>query len=241
MTDRLTLIQEILALTNWDEQKRLRAIHLISDLRRGEPYLSAFRGLPVKLPEPGQGDGRTCSREGCDKPILRSYSESAKGWQVRRYCSRRCAALCRRGAERRAALAANDNRPCGICGAKIEPRPHERPSKYATRRTCSPRCRGALAYANRAQRGKKEKVTLHSSLHPEKALSPRRPPAERRLPDPRPKSDYQPGVMTADPKLPRCETHPHETVGAYGCPACNAGRQRRDIGAVRRPQGETRR
>lgn len=243
---RLALIQDIATLVAWDEEKRLRAIHRISDLRRGEPYLSDHQRPRAKLPPPGQGDGRTCSRGGCDQPILRARNEGAVGWHARRFCSRRCAALDRRGNERRRAAAAVGERACCICGAALAIRPHERPSEYAVRTTCSMGCRAALAYANRKDRQSagpserslgraKEGLTSHSSSH----SSARSSPPEPKLPDPRPTSDYQPATMTADPNMPRCGAHPHETVGPYGCPICNVGRRWRENSRTNHPQGET--
>src|SRR5690606_34922728 len=77
---------------------------------------------------------------------------------------------------------------------------------------------------------------------PEPAVGPDPPPPEPE-PEPAPKAQAAPHRGTREPSArhdpirlaaigDECPRHPGEVIGAFGCPACNAGRRWRERGQI---------
>lgn len=170
-----------------------------------------------------RGAPRACAT--CGNPIVRKryddgHLESPADYARRQYCDRTCKGVAIRTIKTDAA------RACKVCRAPIERHPGEPWSKYQRRSTCGgDSCiRAARAMWTGPRKSPNRKPRDHAKPAPS-APPPQASPARARpaaLPDPRPATHASATrIRTLGEPCPK---HPTNTVGHYGCPACNASR-----------------
>lgn len=145
----------------------------------------------------------------CGAPIIMRPNERPSTYKKRTCCSRTCA-----GKRNRKTPQALPTRHCEHCGGALVRRASERPNKFLLRKYCDRACSEASRAASPTRtRGRKRNdrgITFskndHKPLDVTAIGKPREYPRVKPLGEP-------------------CPTHPGNTIGAFGCPACNAGQR----------------
>lgn len=154
----------------------------------------------------------TC--EGCGQPFPPRHDESRARYAARQHCSRDCITTAR--------LKNHTARTCAHCDKPLTIRDGEKPYQFKNRKYCDRAC----FYASRAdnptnqwttgdrrprarQRSDRDVHFSRASLMPADVTQ----LGKRR--------EYPPVKPLGEP----CPVHPSNTIGAFGCPACNAGQR----------------
>jgi ssDNA-binding Zn-finger/Zn-ribbon topoisomerase 1 len=230
-------VDELLALT-----KRLREIH-----DQAEKHAEATRLLTEAIRTPKQ-PRRVCGH--CGKPLVRKQYLTGKleplpAFEQRQYCDRKCS---RRGTAAKGSVPAGraevlmkDGRSCEVCGKPLVRKRRadgklERLTVFSRRRTCGRVCGNTLQRGTRkpgSGRRKKPKPTKPEPApeHDETLSAPAdvAPAVPWSPPEPSSPVTMRPAEGTAT-----CPVH-GDALGAFGCPACNAGRRWRE-GERERPK-----
>ena len=151
----------------------------------------------------------TCG--GCGQTFPPSPAESRARYAARKHCSRECITTAR--------LKNHETRPCAHCNTPLTIRAGEKPYQFKNRKYCDRDC----FYASRAENPTNQYTTrprarqrsdrdVHFSRD---SLMP------TNVSDLGKRREYPRVQPLGDP----CPTHPGNTIGAFGCPACNAGRR----------------
>lgn len=166
---------------------------------------------------------RTCIV--CGTTFTMRDNEKPSIFQKRTCCSRKCA-----GKRNRKPPQALPTRHCEHCGSALARRASERPNKFLLRKYCDRACSEASrAYNPTRTRGTRKRndrgITFSKNDHAPMSIAdlgkPREYPRVQPLGEP-------------------CPVHPSNTIGAFGCPACNAGQRwaTRQRQTVMRPHHE---
>lgn len=149
----------------------------------------------------------TCA--GCGKPFPPRHDESKTRYATRKHCSRECITTAR--------LKNHEGRTCPHCGKPLVMQPGEKPYRFKARKYCNSEC----FYASRAnhptnQYTRRPKAGMRSDREVAFSVKALMPVDISDLGKPREYPRVQP---LGEP----CPIHPSNTIGAFGCPACNAG------------------
>lgn len=151
-----------------------------------------------------------------------------------------------------------ETRTCAVCGEEFTRNAGERLNNFRRRRTCGrSECMRESISRNRAgkaatrrppapEQPEQPAEAAEEPVEPEAASNqheePDTTPAEPE-PEPAPQAEAAPHRFTWEPPArhepirlsaigDECPHHPGEAIGAFGCPACNAGRKWRERGQI---------
>lgn len=198
---------------------------------------------------PGEGpkrfqERRTCSREcaaktrgheltnappapkpceACGTTMRKKPDETPKVFRGRRFCSRKCAATLKKRTGNRTKVARiyepDPTRVCPACNKPLVRRPTELAHDYNRRTFCDRDCfHASREGVTSNQWTRRPKAAQRSDRDVQFSRAALMPTSIEELGQ---KREYPRVQPLGEP----CPVHPGNTIGAFGCPACNAGQR----------------